>query len=175
MRPWTRRGLWPGLALVGGVALATGGCNLAKVGQDTSPTAASAPPPAPAAARLSLQILPNPVVVLRDTRNPSSRIARWTVYITEGAGVGGAVRFVNATVREADTGAPVEPQGFLSMDATEIRRRAGTERLPPGGSLAVPQSLSYDSSGSAATLAVAVQVVDDNGNLLGQSATARLQ
>jgi hypothetical protein len=174
-RAGTRRGPWPGLALLGCAALATAGCNLVKMGEDASPAAASSPPPAPIQARLSVMILPNPVIVLRDTRKPSSRTARWTVYIFENGGVGGTVAFVNATVREADTGAPVEPQGFLSMDRTEIRRRAGTDRLPPGASLAIPQSLAYDSVGAAATLAVAVQVMDDNGNLVGQAATARLE
>jgi len=150
-------------------------CNLVKKGQDASPTAPSTPSPAPAQARLNVLIVPNPVIVLRDPRKPSSRTARWTVHIFENGGVGGAVSFVNATVRDADTGAPVEPQGFLSMDVTEIRKRAGTERLPPGGNLAVPQSIAYDSFASAATLAVAVQVLDDNGNLVGYSTTARLQ
>jgi hypothetical protein len=144
------------------------------MGQDAAPTAAETPPSAVAQARLNVFILPNPVIVLRDARNPSSRTARWTVQVIETGGVGCALSFINATVRDTDTGAPVEP-GFLSMDVTEIRRRAGTERLPPGGSLAVPQSLGYYSVASGATLAVAVQVVDDNGNLVSHSANARLE
>ena len=156
------------------LAFALGACDFARRAASDSPAAASTTPPPALQARLDVSILPNPVVVLRDARNPSSRTARWTVLIVETGGVGGTVTFVNASVRDAGTGAPVEP-GFLSMDVAEIRKRAGTERLPAKGTLGVPQSLAYTSPAAAETLAVAVQVVDDNGNVVGQQATARLE
>jgi hypothetical protein len=150
-------------------ALAMGGCDAANTrnGQG-SIEAPSAPSPV---AHLSLSVLPNPVVVLQDPRDPSAHIAQWTVQIVETGGVGGAVSFVNATVRDALTGAPVEPQGFLSVDAAEIQRQVGTDHIAAGGTLVLMQSLAYSSAESSATLAVAVQAVDDNGNLVGTSVT----
>lgn len=146
------------------------GCDFA-----TTAKSESAAPPAPTApqpqARLTVFVLPNPVIALRDARDPTSRVARWTVQVLETAGVGGVVTFVNATLRDADSGAPVEPQGFLSMDAAEIRRRSGTDRIAPGGTLVLTESLAYASNGASGTLAVAVQIVDDNGNVIGASVT----
>jgi hypothetical protein len=161
-----------GLALVAWAAALA----LAHVGCDFATTAKSASaPPAPTApqpqARLTVFVLPNPVIVLKDARDPTSRVAGWTVQVIESAGVGGAFTFVNATLRDADSGAPVEPQGFLSMDAAEIRKRTGTDRIAPGGTLVVNQSLAYASHGAGGTLAVAVQIVDDNGNVVGASVT----
>jgi hypothetical protein len=133
-------------------------------------------PSAPTAqAKLSVFVVPNPVIALRDARHPNSRAARWTVQIVETAGVGGALSFVNATLREIDTGAPVEPQGSLSMDAAEIRQRIGTDHIAAGGALSLEQSLAYESAGSGGTLAVALQLVDDNGNLVGGSVTVPVQ
>jgi hypothetical protein len=175
-RPGAPRRVGLALATLAALALAfagLGACDFASRRRTDSPAAATPPPVVQA--RLDVSILPSPVIVLRDARDPSSRTARWTVQIVETAGVGGVVSFVNASVRDAGTGAPVEPQGFLSMDVAEIRRRAGTERLPARGSLAVPQSLSYTSLAPTATLAVAVQVVDDDGHVVGQQATARLE
>jgi hypothetical protein len=115
------------------------------------------------------------VVVLRDARAPSARSAHWTLYITDSGGVGGFLRFVNATIRDAETGTPVEPRPSLSLDGSEIRLLAGTDRLPPGGTLAIPQSLDYESPAARATLTVAVQLVDDHGNVVSQSTAARLE
>jgi hypothetical protein len=153
-------------------ALATGGCDFAT----TAENEATVPrPSAPLAeARLNVFVLPSPIVALRDARNPSSRVARWTVQVFETAGVGGALTFVNATLRDADTGALVDP-GFLSMDAALIRARAGTDRIAANGNLALAQSLDYESAGSGARLAVAVQFLDDHGNVVGGSVTARVQ
>jgi hypothetical protein len=120
-------------------------------------------------------IVPNPIVVARDPVHPTARTAVWTVHVSEVAGVGGRLTFLNASVRDADTGAPVEPGGFLSLDGAEVRALVGTDRLAPGGTFAVPQSLQYESAGSRAVLAVAVQVQDDRGNLVGGSSTARIE
>jgi hypothetical protein len=93
----------------------------------------------------------------------------------ETAGVGGRLSFVNATLRDARTGAPVEPHGFLSDDAAEIQKRLGTDRIAAGGTVVLAQSLAYASEGSAANLAVAVQAVDDNGNVVGTSIAVGVQ
>jgi hypothetical protein len=166
---------WLPIVALASLNVGLGACDFAhKTG--VAPTAASSPAaPASTQARLSVSILPDPILVLRDRRDPTSLAAHWTVQILETAGVGGTLGFVNATVRDADTGAPVGPQGFLSMDTTEIRKQVGTDRLAPGGRLAVPQSLTYNSEASAAMLAVAVQVLDDNGNVVSSATTARLE
>ena len=155
------------------LALVASGCDFAT--REKAESTATLPSAPSTQARLSVFVLPNPVIALRDTRHPTSRVARWTVQIIEAGGVGGTLSFVNTTLRDADTGAPVEPQGFLSMDAAEIRRKTGTDRLAAGGSLALTQSLAYDSDGSGALLAVAVLLVDDQGNVVGGSVTARVQ
>lgn len=82
--------------------------------------------------------------------------------------------FVNATIRDADTGVPVEP-GSLSMDAAAIRAQVGTDRIVAVGTLFLAQSLAYQSTGPGATLAVAVQLRDDHGNLVGGAVTVRVQ
>lgn len=159
----------PRSAWVGVLALALGACDFATTAKnETVPEAPTAPQPS---ARPTIFVFPNPVLVLRDARDPTSRVAYWTVQVIESAGVGGSFTFVNATLRDADSGAPVEPQGFLSMDAAEIRKRTGTDRIAPGGTLVVNQSLAYASHGAGGTLAVAVQIVDDNGNVVGASVT----
>ncbi len=163
-----------GRAWLAALALAASGCDFATTAKDDATTAPLPSGPS-AQARLSVFVLPNPVLVLRDARDPTSRVARWTVQIMETGGVGGSVSFVNATLRETDTGAPVEPYGFLSMDAAEIRRRTGTDRLAAGGTLVLAQSLAYASAGSGATLAVAVQLLDDNGNLVGGAVTVAVR
>lgn len=161
-------------AWLAALAVAAGGCDFANTAKDEATTAPLPSGPS-AQARLSVFVLPNPVLVLRDARDPTSRVARWTVQIMETGGVGGSVSFVNATLRETDTGAPVEPYGFLSTDAGEIRRRIGTDRLAAGGTLVLAQSLAYASAGSGATLAVAVQLLDDNGNLISGAVTVPVQ
>jgi hypothetical protein len=155
------------------LALAAGGCDFATTAKDEATVPVPTGPSAHA--QLSVFVLPNPVLVLRDPRDPTSRVARWTVQIMERGGVGGSLSFVNATLRDTDTGAPVEPHGFLSMDAAEIRRLTGTDRLAAGGTLVLAQSLAYASEGSGATLAVAVQLLDDNGNLVSGAVTAAVQ
>jgi hypothetical protein len=153
---------------VAALALAHGGCDFATTAKGASaPQAPTAPQPQ---ARLTVFVLPSPVIALKDARDPTSRVARWTVQVIESASVGGALTFVNATLRNAASGAPVEP-GFLSMDGAEIRRRTGTDRIPAGGTLVLTQSLAYTSDEPTGTLAVAVQIVDDNGNVVGASVT----
>lgn len=126
-------------------------------------------------ARLSVIILPNPVLALRSPRVPAVRSARWTVQIVETGGVGGTLSFVNATVRDAATGVPVDPRPFISVDAAEIARQVGSNRLAAGGSIALSQTMDFESPGALAQLTIAAQLVDDEGNLVGQQATALVQ
>ena len=130
------------------------------------------PAPAPASASLSLSVSPNPVTAT-ETGDPETPLrADWVVTITT-AGAGGAVSFVNATLRDADTGALPDPTGRLSLAAPAIAAQAGTNRVPAGGSLRVAQGLDYalPADGRRGTLVVTVQLIDDLGNLASRSVT----
>ena len=130
------------------------------------------PSPTPASASLSVSVSPNPVNAT-ETGDPQTPLrADWVVTITA-AGAGGAVSFVNATLRDADTGALPDPTGRLSLAAQAIAAQAGTNRVPAGGSLRVAQGLDYapPADGRRGTLVVTVQLIDDLGNLVSQSVT----
>ncbi len=108
-----------------------------------------------------------------ETDDPKTPLrADWVVTITS-AGAGGVVNFVNATLRDADTGALPDPTGRLSLAAPDIAAQAGTNRVAAGGSLRVAQSLDYapPADGRRATLLVTAQLIDDLGNLVSKSVT----
>ncbi len=133
---------------------------------------APTPSPTPPSASLSLSVSPDPVIAT-ETDDPQTPLrADWVVTITT-SGAGGAVSFVNATLRDAETGALPDPTGRLSLAAPEIAAQAGTNRVPAGGSLRVAQGLDYapPAEGRRAILLVTVQLIDDHGNLVSRSVT----
>ena len=108
-----------------------------------------------------------------ETDDPKTPLrADWVVTITS-AGAGGVVNFVNATLRDADTGALPDPTGRLSLAAPDIAAQAGTNRVPAGGSLRVAQSLDYapPADSRRGNLLVTVQLIDDLGNVVSRSIT----
>jgi hypothetical protein len=130
------------------------------------------PSPTPAAASLSLSVSPDPVTAT-ETDDPRTPLrADWVVTITS-AGAGGTVNFVNATLRDAETGALPDPTGRLSLAGTDIAAQAGTNRVAAGGSLRVAQGLDYapPADSRRGTLLVTVQLLDDHGNVVSRSAT----
>lgn len=137
----------------------------------TSPVAPTSAP-TPAGASLSLSVSPDPVTAT-ETDDPKTPLrADWVVTITSN-GAGGTVNFVNATLRDADTGALPDPTGRLSLAAPDIAAQAGTNRVAAGGSLRVVQGLDYalPADSRRATLLVTVQLIDDLGNVVSRSVT----
>jgi hypothetical protein len=130
------------------------------------------PSPTPASASVSLSVSPNPVTAT-ETDDPKTPLrADWVVTITS-AGAGGTVNFVNATLRDAETGALPDPTGRLSLDGPDIAAQAGTNRVAAGGSLRVAQGLDYAPpiDSRRGNLLVTVQLTDDLGNVVSRSAT----
>jgi hypothetical protein len=127
-------------------------------------------------AALALTIVPNPVVAM-NTLNPTiaDYDIRWMVTITETAGVGGDVQFVKATLFDPSTG--LEAAQPTLLDSSDLLVIEGTNHLNPKGSLTVSQQLSYRlaSRGRAALLSIAVEMKDDNGNLIDQSTLVQVQ
>lgn len=132
--------------------------------------AAPAPVPTPAAASLAVSLSPDPIVAVENDDPEAPFRADWVVTITA-AGAGGTVSFVNATLRDAESGALPEPRGTLSLGDAGIVAEVGSNRIPAGGSVRVPQGLAYALPGDnrRATLVVTVQLIDDQGNLVSRS------
>jgi hypothetical protein len=132
---------------------------------------------APTRAVLTIALSPNPIVSgdSGDLRAP--RLASWQVVLRETGGVGATVNFVNSTLRDAVTGVLAEPHGVWSLGSSDVLGAAGSNRLAAGGSLIVPQIVSFslpDGDTAPGRLEVTVQVTDDNGNVVGASATATM-
>jgi len=132
--------------------------------------AAPTPSPTPAAASLAVSLSPDPIVATENDDRDAPFRADWVVTITA-AGTGGTVSFVNATLRDAETGALPEPRGTLTLADAGIVAQVGSNRVPAGGSLRVAQGLAYalPSDNRRATLVVTVQLIDDLGNLVSRS------
>jgi hypothetical protein len=151
------------LMAVGTLGLMTWAC-----GGD-SPTAPPPPPP-PTAASITVTASPNPIIAADCTPatcgNSGFRYAAsTTLTVTESAGVGGNVDFVNMTLRSGTTNTEV---GTLNFGSGEISSFAGgTNHVNPRGSLAIRNiGIVYTLGGNArqATMTVAVQFTDDKGN-----------
>lgn len=160
------------------VALASVACGAAS--NPGAPTAAPAAAMAatsvsPSHAAVTIAVSPNPIVS-GDSGDPhASRLAGWQVIVRESGGVGATVNFVNATLRDAVTGVLAEPHGVLSQASSDVLATAGSNHVAAGGSLVVPQIVSFSLPGgdtAPGRLEVTVQLTDDNGNVVGASATA---
>jgi len=138
---------------------------------ETSVTASASLP----AASVSVVVETSPVISTTDPERPL--LAQWRVVIQNNGNVPAGVLFVNATLRDATSGAKALPRGALSLGVGDIVTYAGTNRVPAGGSLSVPCSLgcALPSGGREAVLSVAVQVLDDNGHRLTATAQADLR
>jgi hypothetical protein len=129
-------------------------------------------------AAITIAVSPNLVISADTGDGRGSRHADWQVVLRETGGVGATVNFVNATLRDAATGVLADPRGVLSQSASDVLAAAGSNHLAAGGSLAVPQALTFSlASGAAAPgrLEVTVQLTDDAGNVMGASARASVE
>jgi hypothetical protein len=120
---------------------------------------------------LTVTVNPNPITP--DVFTTGFRI-RYTVTITETAGVGGEFEVVNSTLFDEATGLQV---ALNSYDAADMVVFVGSKRLEPLASVDVPKVIDYVTPGgtSAATLTVSVRLKDDRGNTINQGLLVHVQ
>jgi hypothetical protein len=109
--------------------------------------------------------------------SPTPLSASWNVVLRETSGLlGGKVNFINATIRDAQSGAVAEP-GHIVLDAAAIAAAAGGNRIAAGGALVVPFSLRFSlwSGGTAAVVSIAAECEDDTGEAQTTTAQAELR
>jgi hypothetical protein len=140
----------------------------------SAPGSANAPlQPAHGAVQLAVTPDPVPSTVIASAPGDSSveHQAAWTLTITETAGVGGTLNFLNVTLRDQGTGAVAEPGGETSLGAADIAALAGTARLAPNGMLTLPGQLVYalPDASVGGRLAMTLQITDDTGQLVTSS------
>jgi hypothetical protein len=143
-------------------------------GVSSAPTSASAPVQ-PAHGAVQLAVAPDPVLsaVIAAAAGDLSveHQAAWTLTITETAGIGGTLNFLNVTLRDQETGAVADPGGEASLGAADIAALAGTARLAPHGTLTLPGQLVYalPDGSVGGRLAMTLQITDDTGQLVTSS------
>jgi hypothetical protein len=124
-------------------------------------------------AELVLSVDPNPVA---GTQNlvTGSVSAVYKTSITETAGLGGEMVFVSSSVYEPATGKLV---ALSYYDSSDLIVYVGSKRLEPGGTLVVPQTVTYTLSdlSKPATLVIAVQLKDDQSNLINTSLLVKIE
>jgi hypothetical protein len=149
----------PSLVALAVTLLAFTGCG----GKD-DPTA-----PTPTAAVFNVTQSPNPIIAGTGSQG-FQYTAAFTISVTESAGVGGNVNFVNVTLRNVTTGVELNTVNFT---ATDVFNRAGTNHIAAKGTLNIPLSVIYSLAlgGRQATMTIAVQIGDDAGHTTNQSFT----
>jgi polyvinyl alcohol dehydrogenase (cytochrome) len=173
LSPQTPARTFAGVAVSGGTIYAVAGPYLnAWSASSTGP--APGPDTAPKA-HLVLTLVPDPEVAGPGTTAPHS--ARWRVALAESAGVGGTVESLNTTMRDASSGALAEPTTSLALTGSDVRARAGTDRIPPSGNLSFDMAVDYRlvSGGQAVTLTAAARFSDDNGHVVTAMSQARIR
>jgi hypothetical protein len=123
---------------------------------------------------LAITVNPNPVIVTRSANPAFDYDAQWTVVLTETAGLGADVNFVDSAFFDPATGIQVAQN---DLDSSDLLVLTGSKHIPPKGTLSVQQTVSYTlpSRGRSALLTVNVQLKDDNQNLIDQSALVQVQ
>lgn len=140
-----------------------------------APTALAIAAVATPSAGLAVAIEAAPVAQTRDRLQPFQ--AAWRVVIQETGGVGGRLLWVNATVRDAASGARAWPAASVYLGTDQLVPLLGSDRMPAHGTVTVPGQLKYalPSGGRIATVDVAVQLVDDNGHRVSVLTQAELR
>jgi hypothetical protein len=100
--------------------------------------------------------------------------AAYKVTIAETGGLGGEVVFVSSSVFDPETGLQVALSYFDSADLVVF---VGSKRIEAGGTLVVPQTVSYvlPDFRTAASLTVSIQVKDDRNNLFNLSQLVKIE
>ncbi len=121
-------------------------------------------------AQIALTVTPSPLVPIAQAPLYS---LRYTVKITETAGLGGELQYVNGTVFNDTTGAAV---AFNNFDSSDILVFVGTRRIDAGKSVDVAQQIDYTLADPATrvVLTINIQFKDDRGNFVSQSILVRV-
>jgi hypothetical protein len=114
-----------------------------------------------------LEVEPNPIVGVQNTLTGSVS-AVYVVRIRETAGLGATLNFVSSTVFDPATGLQVATR---YLDSANLKVFQGSDRVEANEQLDVEQTTSYILTDFAveAHLSVAIQALDDQGNLINQS------
>ncbi len=140
--------------LVALLALGPAGCG----SNEASPT------PGVTVSNLALTVAPNPITAVQSSPSGPTFVLRYTATLTESAGLGGTVELISGSLYDSATGVLIARNQF---DAADLTVFVGSNRVPPMGSLAIPQELSYIAPAKrAATVVVTIRFRDDRGNLI---------
>jgi hypothetical protein len=122
-------------------------------------------------AAVALSVTPSPLVPL--TALPPLYSIRYTVRITEVAGLGGELQFVNGTVFDDVSGFTV---GLNNYDEADIVVFVGSKRIDANQSRDIQQEITYQlpANSNKAILTINVQFKDDRGNFVSQSILVRV-
>lgn len=122
-------------------------------------------------AAIALSVTPSPLVPL--TATPPLYSLRYTVKISEVAGLGGELQFVNGTVFDDVSGLTV---GLNNYDSADLLVFVGSKRVDANSSRDVQQEISYQlpANSTKAILTVNIQFKDDRGNFISQSILVRV-
>jgi hypothetical protein len=118
-----------------------------------------------------LSVTPSPLVPLVAT--PPVYSLRYTVKVSEVAGLGGELQFVNGTVFDDVSGLTV---GLNNYDSADLVVFVGTKRIDANQSRDVQQEIAYQLplNSNKAILTVNIQFKDDRGNFISQSILVRV-
>jgi hypothetical protein len=148
-----------------------GGCGSSSIGKPAAPSTPTSPT---AAARFALRVVP---LEVSTTGGSVPLLARWQVVISAEPGAAGRVDFLDTTVRDAASGAVAFPSGYLSLGADEVAARAGTDRVPAGGSLSLTEDMQFalPSGGGRALVKVAARITGDEGSVVTVTSQAEVE
>jgi hypothetical protein len=122
-------------------------------------------------AQITLSVTPSPLTPISST--PPLYSLRYIVKISEVAGLGGDLQFVNGTVFDDTSGLTV---GINNYDSSDILVFVGSQRIEAKGSRDVQQQIDYvlPAGSTKAILTVNVQFKDDRGSFVSQSILVRI-
>lgn len=120
-----------------------------------------------------VSVVPNPVIGVQNFLTGAVSGA-YIVKISERAGLGCTVQFVNSTVFDPESGLQVVPSNYF--DSAALKVFVGTDRVEANSELDVTQTVNYTLPDARieADMTVAVQVIDDRGSLVNHSTLVRI-
>jgi hypothetical protein len=121
--------------------------------------------------QIVLSVTPSPLTPISAT--PPLYSLRYVVKISEVAGLGGELQYVNGTVFDDVSGLTV---GINNYDSSDLLVFVGSQRVDAHGSRDVQQQIDYvlPTGSTKAILTVNIQFKDDRGNFVSQSILVRI-
>lgn len=145
-----------GGALVALVVVGAPGC-------DDEPAAT----PGVAIAAVVLTVAPTPIPTVQSSAAGPTWAVRYVATLKESNGLGGEVELITGSLYDDTTGLLIARNQF---DGADLVVFVGSKRVPPNGTLDIPQELTYAAPAKrAATVVVTVRFRDDRGNSLEPS------